>query len=500
MFDHQLADLWQMRVLESQADQLTFVNARTQVSCRVGILGEPHGGGKTLTMIAHIMTADAFAGSPPGRLHGGTIMEVHVERTFVDTTLIIVPTLLVQQWRNVLHEHAHSISSLCLRDLDMSCVDCILGGEYDVVVLSGTCARRLMNCPRAGSHCFNRVVVDEADSISMPHFVLPHANFLWLITGRPQDIPCAKTALFRRLLDVPDMPNANVWGMQTVRSEESFFIASRPQAAATYANVICKTAPVVTLLAEQGLGDLVDLCDTVRLLRHCGMQTVDNPSGLMEAVSRCLGSMLGLSTDAQVHGATERVRWAMNSGAECEISMAKIQFRTVSTCCFHTFDLASILKAMEHKTECPVCRHPSFTKDQLIVLPEVELRNKADEVCTALFDTINRSAGSKVLIYSNKPTSMTLKAFERRAMMLRVARPSTARDFDLYDSTRVLLVGRRDIQGLSFGAATHVFLMQPCSAEEMTRLQGAVFRLGKAPVVFVNFLREDELTSSHGSH
>jgi hypothetical protein len=495
MFDHQLADIWQMRVLEAQADQLMHIGEHARVGCRVGILGEPHGGGKTLTMVAHVATAPPM-GNSPTRLTGTQLFEVHIEREYVDTTLVIVPTMLVGQWHDLIYKYFPNISSLCLKDLDMACVVAILEGEYDMVVLSETSARRLMNCPRIATYCFKRVVVDEANDIALPRFTLPNTNFLWLMTGRPTEIRWAKTPAFRQLLD---MPGTNVWEMQTVLSEKSFFLASCPQVAPTMVDVVCKSSPFMSMVAKQGHGELVDLCDAFSVLRKRGMHTVSSAQDLIDAVcAKVRLTSTIFSTEAQMRHAEdcakERVWSAINSGADCDISMSKIRIRAVSTCCFHSFDLFSIMQAIEQKSECPVCRRGGFTADQLLVLPEEEIRNKVDEMCSALFDTIVRFPRAKVLIYVDSPTSEMLNAFARRAVMIRVARASTACAFEMYDTTRVLLLGRRDVRGLNFGAATHVFMMNRCPAEEdMERLRAAVFRQGKAPVVFVNFLREDQV-------
>lgn len=177
----------------------------------VGVLALKPGCGKTLVISALVQSYSKADASPddlaaldPFRLTkiGGNVASVPIkfgQREFVkvlDTTLVVVNSVLGVQWRNTLvkagvpESRVHLCMGRVAKNLDVAG---IVSGKYKVVVVSNFVYRKLMDgvCKACDDPCelaFWRIVIDEADSLPIPNFLVAPTRFLWVVTGTPEGL------------------------------------------------------------------------------------------------------------------------------------------------------------------------------------------------------------------------------------------------------------------------------------------------------------------------
>lgn len=184
------------------------VNAKMETN--IGILADKVGAGKTLNVISVISIRPKL--KEKFTYFGGTkymTLKVDFEKKKLNTNLIVVPHKLVPQWKNAF-EKANNLSVYAIttnsqidkiiikktktlknwmdedvmkttEELDQKQMD-----NYNVIIVGDTMYKRFYSC--ANEFKWNRVFIDEADTIKLPRDMECHFNFLWLITGTPSGL------------------------------------------------------------------------------------------------------------------------------------------------------------------------------------------------------------------------------------------------------------------------------------------------------------------------
>ena len=184
------------------------VNAKMETN--IGILADKVGAGKTLSVISLISMRpklkEKFTYFGGNKYMG---IKVDFEKKKIDTNLIVVPHKLVPQWKNAF-EKANNLSVYAITtnsqidkiivkktqtvknwmDEDVIKVkeelDQTKLNNYNVVIIGDTMYKRFYSC--ANEYKWNRIFIDEADTIKLPRDMECHFNFLWLITGTPSGL------------------------------------------------------------------------------------------------------------------------------------------------------------------------------------------------------------------------------------------------------------------------------------------------------------------------
>jgi len=178
---HQLASIYKIIELDSTC-KLNCGNGEYNITSNVGILGDYPGSGKTITMLSAISMLKGIETTQLpntrsfSRLSFGITITNELETEFTNTTLIVIPNNLVDHWESHLKK-----TDLTYEIVTESEIDKIEFSGYDVVI----CPARFYNklIITEPEYRWNRVVIDEADSIPIPRMLKPNARFLWLITS-----------------------------------------------------------------------------------------------------------------------------------------------------------------------------------------------------------------------------------------------------------------------------------------------------------------------------
>ncbi len=179
-----------------------------KMNTNVAILGDKVGAGKTL-MISSLLSIRKNLKSR--ELNYGVssnfVIKYNSEGSELKSNLIIVPHKLIPQWsenfsKNISNLSVFTISTnkdidslvktVVLNDKNIRNENCFFQYEeiiperincYDVILIGETMYKRFyMTCKK---FIWNRIIIDEADSIKLPKDMVCLYKFMWLVTGTP---------------------------------------------------------------------------------------------------------------------------------------------------------------------------------------------------------------------------------------------------------------------------------------------------------------------------
>jgi SNF2 family DNA or RNA helicase len=184
------------------------VNAKMQTN--IGILADKVGAGKTLTVISLISMRPVLK-EKMTCLGGAKYMGLRVNSTEeqIKTNLIVVPHKLVPQWttafQNATNLSVYPISTNSQIDkitikktetvknwMDEDVVrtketiNLAIANKYNVIIVGDTMYKRFYT--HSTQYKWNRIFIDEADTIKLPRDMECNFNFMWLITGTPSGL------------------------------------------------------------------------------------------------------------------------------------------------------------------------------------------------------------------------------------------------------------------------------------------------------------------------
>ncbi len=179
-----------------------------KINTNVAILGDKVGAGKTL-MISSLLSIRKILKSRDFNcgISNNFTIKYKSEGSELKTNLIIVPHKLIPQWsenfsKNITNLNVFTISTnkdidslvktVVVNDKNIRNENCFFQYEeiiperincYDVILIGETMYKRFyMTCKK---FIWNRIIIDEADSIKLPKDMVCLYKFMWLVTGTP---------------------------------------------------------------------------------------------------------------------------------------------------------------------------------------------------------------------------------------------------------------------------------------------------------------------------
>lgn len=190
---------------------LKELNAKNiRLNTNFGILGDKVGAGKTLTTISLISVSKKckerkifLGGSTYSNLDYDDISES------LNSNLIIVPHKILPQWKDSFLKYSNiklytislnkEIDKIIVKKskksknyydqeviIDYEEINPEIINNYDVILISENMYKRFYKLYE--NFKWNRIFIDEADSIKLPRDMNAKFNFLWLITGTPKGL------------------------------------------------------------------------------------------------------------------------------------------------------------------------------------------------------------------------------------------------------------------------------------------------------------------------
>lgn len=190
---------------------INIFSNEAEINTNIGILGDKVGSGKTL-MIITLLTISKNILSRDIELGGTQFYSVKIKPSsvLVKSNLIIVPHKLLPQWKEAFQKYSPTLKILTISlnkeinalrkvqkeikknwrnefyEIETEILETDKLDDIDVVLIGETMYKRFYKvCENIR---FNRILIDEADTIKLPRDMNCQFNFLWFITGTPSGL------------------------------------------------------------------------------------------------------------------------------------------------------------------------------------------------------------------------------------------------------------------------------------------------------------------------
>ena len=473
------------------------------IHSKLGIIGDPHGSGKTLEILSYIgniprtitntselsnnSTRYFFSSSPSSQLPSETCY----------CNLIIVPSTLFNQWKNetVAHTHLKFImvdSQRCLKNVTARTVM-----DSHFILVSSSCFRYLNNYAIEQNIQWNNVFIDEADTAKIPFKDLFfNFQFIWFIITpwynfilNTSDIMVQHIrTLAERACVCDDMKRwLNTFEVDVISSYNSRYTSCKmflPLNHKLVGLLVIRNKiedlensivlPSVNRYSIKCTTEMSteDICCTI--LRKGVPFISENIPLILNIlhINPTTNSILLENTPAQRH----ELILKKYIEEDCEICFDKAKYKLMVMCCNHVFCCECLFHQFTSGGTCPTCRERlSVSKLRYIGAESVDgidLKTKTN-ICINIIDS---NHGSKIIIYvlfdniieqichhyRNSQNIVFLRADSRPNIMTKCVKEfttdSVGPSFNM--KTKIMFITTAEyIRGLSLQRATHLILM-----------------------------------------
>lgn len=421
----------------------------TLSSTRIGLLADQPGSGKSLCILtaaleivpkttdAKQLQEEAFrVVTTKHTLSDMTTLKLYPDLKpsdikVIPTTIIIVPRALVKQWEDYVNKETtskeHTVlvgraknmqkktSDLLDSDIDRLFHKTENNRPYRIAIIDETTLLALAPYFNDPTHVFQRVVVDEADTINLsPSGRMPHALFTWYVTATPLDLLQGQCNgllknIFYRPTGSSKASNAQING-NTFEAAKRLIVRCKTdfvqECMCIPPHVQRRRTAVESWLISQlhqhqllpiNVIQMLDSNDTKGAIRALGCETAaDDDSVVFALIRKNEEELLKKKNDkpkyagspdalnaldqsiADIEKKISIIRDRVKESDVCPISMEQIRTKAVVKCCHNAFELDCLVRSLSRNTACPMCRTAITSwEDQVIVAdPNSEGPNK----------------------------------------------------------------------------------------------------------------------------
>ena len=228
--------------MKKNSNMININTDNAEVYTNIGVLGDKVGSGKTL-MIITLITIKKIIANRQIELGGSQFYSVKIKPNcpILKTNLIIVPHKILPQWKEAFNKFSPNLKVLTI-SLNKEINELIkitkneiknwnneilyLDNEelipeqiekYDVVIIGETRFARFYKA--CSKYRFNRIFIDEADTIKLPKELNCQFNFLWLITGTPKGLFYSSKQFISRIFKDD---NYNINSNLVIKNDDKF--------------------------------------------------------------------------------------------------------------------------------------------------------------------------------------------------------------------------------------------------------------------------------------
>lgn len=575
LFPHQRSAIERMRALETND---IHTSDCTTIRTSLGLYTEKPGAGKSYAMLAHLLatpyvcstTMDDPRSYTNERLRfftsqTRTLCGTRVSETvyplwnathILPINLVLVPNSTYSQWityvRNLVGENDPRIKT-CQRITSGGWTKLINGSDLQtipqILIVDTNAYSSIMRFQSISRFVFQRLIIDEADSIKVSNFRILDSLFMWIITATPQTLStssCRSLNIRRMFFD----SGRGTWESESmrlirahiqIRHEDEIIDAALRLPPPRTRTVSVMISPLFrgirSFLTPLALSAL-DACDHQGAMTALGCSSARGDDGIISAlVSKLerevdeLRQQLMLEEEVNNHDVTgiitdlyariarrrdmiQNIMQRVREGDCCPIGLDTIENKAVTPCCQNAFEFTNLVRALSRSSLCPLCKsyiHTSqlvvslnncddgHSRDREVVESHV---SKEDALRSELAKALRYRPDTRILIFScfwsfnvNKVvhevcTETGVISYVARACDKAI--PVNALDDFKTGSTRVMVLNAHSVgAGVNLESTTHVFTMHKMRDDLYTQVIGRAQRMGRRDTLDVINIRYD---------
>ena len=552
LMEHQKSAIYAMRKLEETGkiyaknitqygDPMNF-----NIETIVGILADKVGSGKSLMIISLILLHNT---APERDYFWGGTKYISIEATQNDNlmkesniNLLIIPHKLLNQWIKFF-DFAKTLKI----DIYSEIKDNERITDYDSIkdkhVIIVTCTKVADFIKKFQNIKWTRIIVDEADTISISLKYDIKANFIWLVTATPKSLRYSSkyflSSIFKTILpwtfEYLQIKNNNDFIEKSIKLE--------PPKRITIKCLTPKEIQVLQSFIPNHILNMINAGNSEEAIKTLNFN-VDTDENILKVITRNLtdainNKKLELEYEKKkvAHGAKQlkdkedklkrinqcisRLETRYESIKEkihtlndqyCPICMDEFTKPTLVNCCQSVYCFDCITLTATNNGLCPYCKKKIYKEKMHIIATDKEKdketstinQNKDRDKLDILIELIEKTPKGKFLVFANfsktfEKIELALKEKKINYNILKGSQKvvqNTLDSFDTGDLQVIMLNARFFGAGMNLQRATHLVLYHRFEYDLEEQVIGRAQRLGRTSQLNVFYLIHDNETTS----
>lgn len=498
LYEHQKRVLFLAKELEANTHPICLGD-QTHLHSTVGILSCPPGSGKSITALSLALTASSSISSwkPQTLLTSGSV--VGKSLPWLDTSLIVVPNMLIQQWSEYVDKFA-DIESWRWKVVKTS-IDSGLylsnPTQYKLLIVA---ADRFNDFP--GHAHFKRVFFDEVDTLNIPACKKIDADRIWCLSSNYERIRDAQMQnrgflrdIFSEFKRIGSRSPAHIlWDAITIYTDLQYLQETMLIPSCCVTDILCKPMPPEIINVETPeLAKLMNVGLERDIVHALGMRYLeDRVSAYTSLTSSIHDEMIQLNRQHgetgdvlnRLVGSMDDIRDRVLNTTICPITHNTINYPVITRCCQNMFEATYLLPWVFAQNTCPLCRASIPTSELIFIQTNQSLlMNKYETVAKWLLQHVANPA-KRILICGHYSTLANLRAFlEAYRITFSSFHGRTLRrtifQFQEGNPNVLLLDVKHYSTGLNLTMTTHMMLMDTFEDHVRTQVIGRAQRIGR---------------------
>jgi SNF2 family DNA or RNA helicase len=491
-------------------DKMTrgFLLGDQAINGKIGIVGDPAGSGKTLSILAYLASQIALFPRITCELTNNSSKYFFSHQLYnlsdaSSTNLIIVPHSLFGQWRQEIIQHT-SMSYVPIETKRF-----IKGTELaqnivnsNFVLTTNKCYKYVQEYAEQNGIQWNNVIIDEASSIYISSSDPPlRFQFLWLVTNNwiplifknPSIVKSNLYFLRDRVLINAELER---WLLNNISTHYEGQLVSSAFLKEYLPFFHQNRGTIVLRNSEDTLSSSINLPQISGELLQC-RPNISLNSLMSYYLARNIEPQISSSKVSNLFQAlgikfNNLEDYILNQPVikhnlirrkvqekECVICLEQTEYPTVVNCCYNVYCGKCLLRNMIVNQKCPTCREILAPENlcclQILTEEEKILSKNKTEVC---LDILNKNKSGKFIIYSSfdniyyqlfeEIDRLGLKAERIESNLFSLLK--TVRNFQ-EGRTNILFVSNVDlIRGLSLASTSHLIFYHELPVYELKQV------------------------------
>lgn len=534
LYQHQLASVYQM---EKREREKNIIDGNNIIDLSISIQADSAGYGKTLSLITLIyrdkMTWDNL-GNGLEYIKTSTISmcDDRIKKTSLryyeklDVTLVLVSQSIINQWYAECQK-----SPLCVKKITTRKeIEDVLVTNYDVILVTPTMYNDLVL--KYSKMVWKRFIFDEPGSIRIPKMYNIVACFIWLVTATPTDILTRHK--HTRNTFMADLVYGNFLHYTNyliIKNSDAFINYSfkMPTTRHNYYKCYNPIFKTVKGFVSDKITEMISAGNIFGAIKELGGDVTQNITELVkkkkmdeiEELEKIIEILKVRNKNDQVSTMIEKInrlkaqidelnsRYKDILEGDCNICFDKIENPLMEPNCQNIFCGKCLLKWLENKTNCPLCRE-TVHKNKLIYINTGEEKEEKEEIKSPIekVEKLKTKIETIVTIIKGKPQGKFIifsawdqtfapirnMLFDNNINYIEVkgcisTRERNIMSFKTGDTSVIFLNSDNNGSGINLQEATDLIVYHEMSSTTLNQIIGRANRIGRANSLEVHHLQ-----------
>ena len=416
--------------MKKYSNMINITGNVAEINTNVAVLGDKVGSGKTL-MIITLLTVKKVIKERQIEMGGSQFYSVKINPSspLIKTNLIIVPHKILPQWKEAFEKYSPNLNVYSIaynkeidkivkvkKELKKNWNDQELVYEteeiikekieqYDVVIIGETMYKRFYKSCQ--NYRFNRILIDEADTIKLPRDMSCQFNFLWLITGTPKGLFYSNKPFISKIFKDD---NLNLNSNFVIKNDDSYIEQSIKLPHPKRFKIKCVTPrelDIIKDLIPPSILQMINAGNSEQAIKalNCNVDTNEN---ILQVITKNLVDSIGnkkieLEAEMKKHYPSnlqkeheQRIKFIENqieklnnkyddikkriyqlNDTNCPVCMGEFTNPVMVSCCNNTFcfDCLAVSMGELKNNKCPYCRQPITKQHMHIFQSDTVVKN-----------------------------------------------------------------------------------------------------------------------------